>query len=493
MNIKCCVVLNIVIAFSLSFFLCADYSVAQQTEKTPPITLKKTMVMHYDASHILFPYLIRMDSEGTYSRYLPEKNSLWVLAFKKLFKYDFTSNTASTFSVDEERIMNGWNAANEMIQPTERANRIGGSRIDPILMEISPNEKYLLVRYYGQKSELYDIETGRLISNGEKDEVIIGFDRNSNIYCGCQSITNMFVLRDPQTQKIIREYQTERGLKDSYFPFEYSGREGYNPYYDGIQFTNLPSPIESRDGKYTLFFFSTYQLSGKLGIVTVCNNENGDVVARSCIGLGNFSLLKPQFNRNGNQIAILDDINRCFWVYDFTSHSSRSFFIPKSSNRQEIKGYCFVNDNQLITWTRHFISPLYYSSYVFDAGTGNCTTPALCTLTETVYDTSRYYFSPDGKTAITFVFESKKYPPDLDKTLYGKFLFWDVLAQKVIFETEEKYLNSIFIDNDWKTIWISRMEGTEEDADPKVLTEEYDISEIINRPGGGGTNEYAYE
>jgi len=470
--------------FSLFFFLRADYSVAQQIEKIPPITLKKTIEMHYHASHISFPYLIRMDIKGTHSSYLPEKNSLWAFAFKELYKYDFTSNTASTFSVDEERIMTGWNAANEMMQSTERANRIGGGRLDPITAEISPNEKYLLVRFYGQKSELYEIETGRLITNGEKDEVIIGFDRNSNIYCGCQSITNMFVLRHSETQKILREYLTNNWLKDIYAPFEYSSREGYNPYYDGIQFTNLPSPIESPDGKYTLFFISLYQLSGKLGIVTVCDNENGNIVARSCIGLGNFFLLKPQFSRNGNQIAILDDINRCFWVHDFTTHSSRSFFIPKIDH-QRIAGYCFASDRQLIVWTRHFTSPLYYFSYVFDTGTGQCSTTAPCTLTEDGYYTSMYYFSPNGKTAITFAFESKKHPPDLDRTIVGKFLFWDVSSQKMIFETEEKYFQSILIDPDWKTIWISRMEDSDETADPtqtRIITEEYDISKIINRP-----------
>ena len=446
---------SIVLITTLFSFLYSDNCMSQQTENQPIPTLTKTIIIP------------------------PGRADIWASVYGK-------SNLITTFSPDRERLQKGLDTAREILSSVERINRVGfgGGMTNGYAMEISPNEKYLLVRYFGQKSELYEAETSQFVTNGEKEEVMIGFDRNSNIYCGCQSITNMFVLRDPRTQKMIREYKTEGFLKDIYFPFEYSSREGYNPYYDGIQFTHLPAPIESPDGKYTLFFFSTYQLSAKLGIVTVCDNESGDVVARSCIGLSNPQSLKPQFNRNGTQVAIIDQIGRCFWVYDFTTHSSRSFFLPKSDHLM-MQGFCFATDNQLITWTRHPTSPLFYSSYVIDTITGHCSSPAPCMFAKEGYYTAQYNFSPDRKTAITFAFESKKYSPDLPKTVFGKFLFWDVPSQEVIFETEEKYFQSILIDPNWKTIWISRIEDTDEDdqqSQQNVITEEYDISSIINRP-----------
>lgn len=477
-----------ILLFALFFI---GHCMAQQTEDKPAPTLMKTTIIRSADSQVPYPFLDAMNDIVSHSRYLPQKNSAWLFRYNALAKYQLSQNTVSMFPLGGERILNNWEASKEIYRlSNERSARIYSSSPNQTSIEVSPNEKYLLVRYFGQKSELYEIETGRFISNGEKEEVIIGFNRDSNIYCGCQSITNMFVLRDVKTQKIIREYKTEKWVRynDAQTPFEYSDREGYNPYYDGIQFTNLPAPIESPDGKYTLFFYSTYQLTGRLGIVTVCDNVTGEVVARSCIGLQNH--LNPQFSGDGTLLAIADMGNKSIWVYDFTTHSSRSLIIPITSSLPAagIQGYCFSPDNQLIVWA-------WELPCVFDIQTGKYSTPAPCTLSEPGYYTAMYYFSPDGKTAITFAYEMRKYNalsavalykrPNVNvphHTIVGKFLFWDVSSQKVIFETEGKYLHSIFIDNDWKTIWISRMESSEEDAEQKVFTDEYDISGIINRP-----------
>ena len=364
---------------------------------------------------------------------------------------------------------------------------------------VSPDERFVLVRFFADNSEVYDIQTGKFITSGEDGETIIGFNHNGHYYCARQSLENTFYLRDKNTQQVIRRYRTiTNGMNDRLYG-ENTANEEYNPFFDGLLFNNGCPVLESPDGKYTLFSLTLYQLGNYLSIIIVCDNDTGNTVSYSCLRNTDFSLFRHVFSHDGKLIA-LSDGNTGVWLYNFETKSSQNVYTPNS-----LIGFSFTAQNQLVLWCDPYliqqrISP---SEIQFDPSTGRMTLPTdFAKKSASLFDPStgsltpftnfadkderimQYHFSPDGRTALTFVSDPMYYR--YGNT--GKYVFWYVQTNQKICETSLRYYPTMIISPDWKTLYL----GKELPAEPIVnidtnreqqqrIVEVYDITNITER------------
>ena len=444
-------------------------------------------------------------------------NNFWFFSGSGMTKISFDSLTHDFFPFDEEITHFAYN--NEMINSgrpmspdhfTVKDNlrremaKVHQGRVKWLISTtrytvVSPNERYVLVRFFADNSEVYDIQTGKFVTSGEDGETIIGFNRNGHYYCARQSLENTFYLRDKNTQKIIRQYRTITNNTNNRRYVENTVNEEYNPFFDGLLFNNGRPVLESPDGKYTLFSFTLYQLENYLSIIVVCDNDTGNTVSYSCLRNTDFSLFRHAFSHDGKLIA-LSDGNTGVWLYNFETKSSQNVYTPNN-----LIGFSFTAQNQLVLWcdpylTSQRISPFEFqidpstgrmtpptnfakkSAYLFDPSTGSLT--QYTNLADNDERVMQYCFSPNGRTALTFVSDPMYYR--YGNT--GKYVFWDVQTNQKICETSLRYYPTMIISPDWKTLYLGKELPTEpivnNDSNrvQQSTVEVYDISNIINRP-----------
>jgi len=424
--------------------------------------------------------------------YVPAIQSLYIMNRSDLLKLTLATGEVETFPFDFdmfEKRKYPWQKF--LISAEKDMIMVQQGRYDEYL-SVSPNGKYALFRYFPHKNELYEIQSGKLLSCGIDDEIILGFDNNSNIYCGRQSLANLFVLRNPCDMSLLWEYKAGDYSPDSDnpIPMDLSPNQGGNSgSYYGIQFSNYRSPISTPDGRYSIIMFTVHQFRGHLAMVLIFDNREKTMIHSSCMSLPRYSTsLYHLFRHDGKMLAIPGG-RKGVWVYDFEKNFSRTCAIPET-NLQNLAGFYFTPDNHIVLWIQHYADIMFggpgQTAYRFNLENG-----AMEEFTDfSVEDryTRLYFFSPDGKTAITFETIPGRY---MDDQHYGHYVFWDVDSKQRLLETEETYLPNIIITPDWKTIYLTKTMNRPpapsisppELPELKPLdVEVYDISSIINRP-----------
>jgi len=378
--------------------------------------------------------------------YVPEIQGIYARLDSDLTKLTLSSGEVEIFSLDfdaRQKNQDSW----QSFRSIEKDNTLWGEyRWGRRSSIVSPNGKYILFRYFPKKQELYEVQSGKLLSCGVDDEIILGFDHSSNIYCGRQSLENLFVLRNPLDMSLLRKYKT----KDYESPI--SDNTDESRFY-GIQFSNCHPPITTPDGRSTVLVFTTYHLQNQIALLFVIDNPTNTVIHRSCLNLRHNTNLKYQFRPDGKLLGIPDGRNEV-WVYDFERNFSRSYEISEA-NYQGLAGFCFTPDDHMVLWTTHRadtrIGGPGHTAYRFDLRSGE--SEAFTDFSVQDRYTRSYFFSPDGKTVITFETVPGRY---LDREYYGRYVFWDFPSKKRLLETEETYLPNIIIAPDWKTIYLTK-------------------------------------
>ena len=319
---------------------------------------------------------------------------------------------------------------------------------------VSPDGKYALFRLFPKKNELYEIPSGKFLSCGVNDEIILGFDHDSNIYCGGQSLENLFVLRNSQDMSLLRKYQTKDPLGiDKNYSMNFTTDNTDKSRYYGIQFSNCDPPITTPDGRYAVLMFTVHQFHNRLALLFVLDNQTNTVIHRSSLNLAKYMHMNCLFRNDGKVLGILDGTSG-IWFYDFEKNYSRSYTIPET-NPQYLTGFCFTPDDYVVFWMSHpldtGIEGTGPTAYRLDLKSGE--SEEFTDFSASDRHTQLFFFSPDGKTVITFEKLPGRY---MDTESFGRYVFWDFPSKKRLLETEETYLPNIIIAPDWKTIYLTK-------------------------------------
>jgi hypothetical protein len=191
------------------------------------------------------------------------------------------------------------------------------NRPKEVHFDVSPDGKFLMIRRFADTTILYDIENKKHVSflskkPKEKNETMLGFDSHGNIYCGVQSISPIVILRKFDTGEILREYKFSRlnylPLREDYSYWIESDRQNEL----GLNFNYLSSPIESPDGKYTVFSFTTFQFRCLFAIVLICDNTTQRVIAKQLVDTSGWDLCTPKFVFSKDSKKLLYQDGRIF-------------------------------------------------------------------------------------------------------------------------------------------------------------------------------------
>jgi len=367
-----------------------------------------------------------------------EKTSLWREQGYLVVRYSIPSDTLDRFRFDFN-IQKKWQERPLL----SKLSMNSGRRSLHQMMIVSPNEQYILFRYSPTVSELYELKTGQRLLNGNEEELIIGFDQFSNIYCSRPCLESMFLLRDLKTMEILETYNTELLVDDPSTRMNYA----------------YLAPLFTTNGRYTLFFLIASESQGQ-GIVLICDNEKRCIIGKEFLDLKSRLALKPVV-RHDNRFVAIPNGSRAVLLYDVENQSFHNFSItstvpPSAQNFTQVRGFGFTPDDKVVMWIEYprgsAVGPSTESlrPYQLDLITHEQT------LFEDFLTPGRYtsFFCFNVPHGITITHEIIS-----PATIYtGKYVFWDFQTKEKIFETEAKYYPNIIVSPDGKHIYLTSTE-----------------------------------
>ena len=252
------------------------------------------------------------------------------------------------------------------------------SKIHYSNLAVSPNEKYVLLRKSLELHEISEAKTGFTLKEKlPAGEIILGFDSQSNIYCGRLTSPSEFVVRDPETMQIVKSFQ--RAISGDTIKRDTAEQD--------LFYAACPLPMESPDRKYVVFQFYQHRPPGvtakmhendprllkewvemekndsresAIGEVHVYAQESGLLVYESPLGIGvqnSWAHALPQISADGQKIAYPDYVAKGVWVYDFETRKSTSLLVPPpppldNPGNHPAKEVKSVNDAEMWEWRR---------------------------------------------------------------------------------------------------------------------------------------------
>jgi hypothetical protein len=365
--------------------------------------------------------------------FFPEKLSFWKLRRSKIERYSLSSNSYNSFPLN----FDFWEKESRILKTQKIPLSRNLAKFDTMIL-VSPNEEYILFRFGAITSELFEIKTGKWFSSGIDNEMIIGFNHDSNIFCQKQNFDNTFILRDIKTMKVMKMYIDIKKSKNHSFV---SNSSEY--------FHSYMTPIESFDNKYTLFILASNQ-SDENGIVCIIDNENESIIEKTPIKFQIPFTLKPLFRRDNKVVGIPNGI-KSIWLYDFEKNKFQNIIFPFDGI---IQGFEFYSNNSIVVWTKHpfdvrFGSAQQPTAYQFNLDTEKCVPFADYQHPE--YYTRFYNFDADKNIVITY----ETIPGQNPREFVGKYVFWNMKTKKSFFETQDDYFPNIIISPDKKYVYLT--------------------------------------
>jgi hypothetical protein len=380
-----------------------------------------------------------------------------------------------------------------------------------ISLEISPTGKHFLIKLFADQSFLYESDSGKYIDKfssipeNKNTEIILGFNRQGDLYCGIQSINPMIILRSISTGKKLKSYEFQ-GI--NFAPADktmFSQLQGDDVLESGIIYNYLSGPVESPDGKYTAFTFTLHQFHCLFAVVLVADNEKGRIIAKHLIDTSNWDFHKTRFLFNQESSHLLfQDGRKKIRLFDIKKDIITSVFtVPLyhgekyAASTKEIDSFFFTDDGKVIVcmkmprvaFMRSEVEGLpsepLVMSYLWDPDNGTITSPPW-----SVKDsyTLRYWLSPDRNTVATY---HVSYDPN-DFTIVNRknctegISFWDTKSGELL-HTINGHIESVSFFPNWeKMSIISFNEFPEKNIEQPIPTvtgtkTTYDLSNMINR------------
>jgi len=456
-----------------------------------------------------------MTSWDTRTRFIHRDMSLWIL-FRTPIKEDFVLQkyfpllkTYDEFPPPEGAFADWMNQEKRQEDDRKRRSRPHVASFNYHNLIISPNEKYVLQRDSLESHTFSEVKTGRLITGDvPPGEIVLGFDDDSNIYCGRLTSPPEFVVRNPETMQIVKTFRT---------PDNDVIEKTNNTDEQDMFYTICPVPVESSDRKHVVIQFYQHRPPGataeiyrddprllkewveaeennprrcSIGAFHVYDQETGNLAYEAPFGIGvvNAPMGRiPVVSEDGRKIIYPDYAAKGVWVYDFETRTSRSLLIPQPSisrspmenswKSSTLKGFTFTPENQILVWLCNWSDkewPVFPGIYRFDPEDGSYQI-----MTDFVSEkefipedekveasdarvTWQFFYSPDHRTVITF-----QKPPGwfFAPEHIGKYVFWDYHTKEKLFETEEKYIGNMILTPDWKTAILTTTRYTDFEAE----------------------------
>jgi len=374
-------------------------------------------------------------------------------------------------------------------------------------LAISPNGKYVLVRYYWGLHILCERKTNRIVTdNLPEGEIVLGFDSQSNIYSGRLASPPEFVVRDPETMQSVKSFhRTIESDTDKHDTFE-----------QNLFYMACPFPVESSDRKYVVFQFYQHRPPGVtikmyendprllkewvekesddsrrcfVGKIHVYDQESGLLVYESPFGISQSNLL-PMLSTDGKLILYPDNAAKGVWSYNFETKKSKSLLIPppemsgthyaweKEAYLQHwketwsLRGFTFTPENQVLVWLYNRDNrAIPHSSIIYLFNPESASHQVLTDFVSEkefvpegefseynkVRSTWHFFFSPDQRTAITFQMTPNR-PAEF--AIVGKYVFWDYRTKKTLRDTgtlqAEYYLDPRLENDDFDDLTYHR-------------------------------------
>jgi hypothetical protein len=383
-----------------------------------------------------------------------------------------------------------------------------------IQIDVSPSGKYFIVRLFADASYLYDAETGEIIDLSSRMPkksrlTYVGFNKDSNLYCGIQGFVPILALLEISSGTILKKYEfSEINILNEPSPYEQWIKEEDNNSI-GLVFNYLSPPIESSDGRYLAFGFTVFQFKSLFAILLVYDNQTNRIVEKFIVDTSHWNFLSRQFLfSSDNQHFLFQDGYKSIKSFDLMLRNySSTFVIPK----QNVKNYEAVS-NKI---DKFFISPtgevivltnFPIAAYMMSGVSGMPDNPIILAykwdiisgiISEPPWQTDgsytlHYWISPDEKTVATY---GVKYQtnrsdfPALNYTIMDRIScpssihFWESQNGKHITSIEGNIV-SFSISPDWSTTTVISSESIPEGNEPKLTVGTktvYDISKLANR------------
>ena len=359
--------------------------------------------------------------------------------------------------------------------------------------DASSDDRYVLICPYGHKSIVYDTlenqtvgYTNRENFQKEREEVKLGFDKNGNIYCGTQHISPMFLLREFPSGNVIREYRFEINYApDKFIPVQVGE---VNQFKLGINYNYLKTPLESPNGKYTVFSFTVFQFQYMYAIVLVCDNKSGQLVYKQLVSTSGWNYNSQHFAfspdekyfyfQDGHNEICQVDLEQRMMTSRFTTQYQPNDTIDRFVNRDFVIDSFFLAPDGNIVVQAPLGHYYYYCNPAFGPSSPSSRRPQKLTSVWNPFEntvtyphpwvkegayTLRHWISSDKKIVATY---SIDYDPDDYRIAYRReeapdtLAFWDIDTGKLLQKIEGN-ITKVDFSPDWRFVDIISWEEGE--------------------------------
>jgi hypothetical protein len=362
---------------------------------------------------------------------------------------------------------------------------IGMNRPTGFLFEISPDDRYILIRLYGNRSILYDtLENKKDVKfdniEESKNDIMLGFDKQGNVYCGTQDIAPMFLLRAFPSGKILKTFggaiNAMNYTKSDFIPRMIGEKDQFKL---GIIHNYLAHPIENRGEKYAAFSFTVFQFQYIYAIVLVYDNKTGQCVFKQIVDTSAWNTNVPNFlfshdethffYRDSYKEIVCVDLKKRLTISCFSTSRKNNFL-----DFRAIDDFFITPDNNVVIQAKipeyyyqssPSLSPLeikpYTLTYIWNPLDNSVTYPKPY-VKEGAY-TLKHWISPDKKIIATYYvdYDSQNFSiAQRRREAPDTIAFGDISTGNLLHKIEGN-ITSVNFSPNWKLINITTLEEKE--------------------------------
>ena len=362
----------------------------------------------------------------------------------------------------------------------ERKGTLNTNPINDAVLVVSPNGKHFVIRLFGGKSMLVCSETGEeVVLPKEKtlryydDEIALGFDSSSDLFCGTQCLSPLLVLRDAQTRVTKKTYKFRKmsyppqiSLQPEYWLDKDTSHDNI-----GILYSVLPSPEDNPDSGVTVLPFTTFQFRFLMAMVVIYDSESSFDYTQTLVDTTRWFQKDKVFlwSVDGRYLAIHDGPQK-LQIFDKEKGGITnvcSIYTQSNDPSSYIRQGWFLSNGEIA---------------IAIAGRGNFEkaviwSPQTREFSEPFFTTTILSVSPKGDFIATATIDRQLLMPfwrnhyvDMAETID----FWSVAEKKKVHTIELKSLSNVYFAPDWSLLETERI-----GEDNQMVSDVFNLSEIL--------------